>query len=193
MKLSTYAKKLGITYKSAWKHYHKDLIPGAYQLPTGTIIVPDEFFDEQAQGPKKVAIYARVSSSENKNKLDAQAERLTAYCAARGYKVTKVVKEIGSGINDKRKKFLSLLADDGIDTIVVEHRDRPTRFGFAYIQTLLEKEGRQIEVINETQNDQEELRQDLILIITSFVARYYSQRRAKRKTEKIIKELQAHD
>ncbi len=41
MKLSHYAKKLGIHYRTAWRHFVKGLIPGAYRLPTGTIIVPE--------------------------------------------------------------------------------------------------------------------------------------------------------
>lgn len=72
---------------------------------------------------------------------------------------------------------------------MVEHRDRATRFGFHYLRTLLENEGRRIEVINESDGNKEELIQDLITIITSFVARYYGQRRARGKTEAIIKEL----
>ena len=134
-------------------------------------------------------MYARVSSSENQGKLDAQAERMTQYAIAQGYRVVQVVKEVGSGVNDGRKKFQSLLGDENIDVIVVEHRERATRFGFAYIETLLAASGRRIEVVNEAQNDKEELMQDLIAIITSLVARYYGRRRAKRKTEKLIKEL----
>ncbi len=190
MRLRAYADRLGITYKAAWNHFKKGLIPGAYQIATGTIIVPDDFFDDPEQQESGVAIYARVSSSENKKNLDTQAERLSAYCAARGYKIVCVVKEVGSGANDKRKKFLALLASDGIDVIVVEHRDRATRFGLAYIQTLLARDGRKIEVINKVENDKDELMQDLISVITSFVARYYGQRRGKRKTERIIGELQ---
>jgi predicted site-specific integrase-resolvase len=48
----------------------------------------------------------------------------------RGYQVAKVVTEVGSGINDARPKLLALLADQGIGVIVVEHKDRLTRFGF---------------------------------------------------------------
>jgi predicted site-specific integrase-resolvase len=183
MRLRAYADKLGITYKAAWNHYKGNLIPGAYQISTGTIIVPDNFFNSSEQHESRVAVYARVSSSENKGNLDTQAERLQAYCAARGYKVFQVVKEVGSGANDKRKKFLALLASNEIDVIVVEHRDRPTRFGFAYIQTLLERDGRKIEVINEVESDKDELMQDLISVITSFIARYYGQRRGKRKSD----------
>lgn len=192
MKLSTYANKLGISYYTAWRHFHKGYIEGAYQLESGTIIVPDDIVEEvpDEDGPPQAGVYARVSSSENKDNLESQAQRVTDYCAARGYQVTRVVKEVGSGVNDGRKQFLSLLTDDGVDIIVVEHKDRATRFGFNYIQRLLESQGRSIEVINATENDKEELMNDLIAIITSFVARYYGHRRAKRKTEQIIKELQ---
>jgi predicted site-specific integrase-resolvase len=189
MKLSDYAKSLGISYRAAWNHYKDGKIPGAYQLASGTIIVPEA---EQPKGDKKVAVYARVSSSENHSNLQSQVERVTTYCAAKGYRIEKVIKEVGSGVNDQRPKFQALLADKEISLIVVEHRDRATRFGFYYLRTLLENEGRRLEVINESEGDRDELMQDLIAIITSFVARYYGQRRAKRKTEKIIQELQ-HD
>jgi len=189
MKLSDYAKRVGIKYQTAWKHFKKGQIPGAYQLATGTIIVPDELFADKSAG-QRVAVYARVSSSQNKSNLESQADRLTAYCAARGYKVHQVVKEVGSGVNDQRRKFSALLADETIGRIVVEHRDRATRFGFHYLQTLLEMQGREIEVINEAEGNKDELMQDLIAIITSFAARYYGQRRAKRKTEKLIRELE---
>jgi predicted site-specific integrase-resolvase len=190
MKLSDYAKSLGISYRTAWNHYKDGKIPGAYQLASGTIIVPEA---EQPKGDKKVAVYARVSSSENRSHLQSQAERVTTYCAAKGYRIEKVIKEVGSGVNDQRPKFQALLADKEISLIVVEHRDRATRFGFHYLRTLLENEGRHLEVINESEGDKDELMQDLIAIITSFVARYYGQRRAKRKTGKIIQELQHDD
>jgi predicted site-specific integrase-resolvase len=49
-----------------------------------------------------------------------------AYCTARGWKVVNVVKEVGSGVNDGRKKLLALLADPTVTVIVVEHKDRLT-------------------------------------------------------------------
>jgi len=189
MKRSEYASKVGIQYQTAWKHYRKGLIPGAYQLATGTIIVPEDVLQKPGKTGVDAAVYTRVSSRENKANLEAQAERMTQYAIARGYRVVRVVKEVGSGVNDGRKKFLSLLVDESVDVIVVEHRDRATRFGMEYIQTLLAASGRRIEVVNEAENDKEELMQDLIAIITSFTARYYGRRRAKRRTEELIEEL----
>ena len=127
---------------------------------------------------------------ENKSNLESQKKRLLDYCAAKGYKVYKVVAEVGSGINDSRKQWLSLLKEKSINIIVVEHKDRFTRFGFNAYKTLLNNEGRDIEVVNESDNGKEDLLGDFVAIITSFCARLYGQRRCKRKTEKIIKELQ---
>ena len=138
---------------------------------------------------KTVAIYARVSSSENKDNLESQAERLISYCNAKGYKVSKIVKEIGSGLNDKRPKLESLLIDNSINIIVIEHKDRLCMFGINYIEKLLSLQNRQIEVVNPALDDKNDLIQDFISIITSFCARIYGLRRSKRNTEKIINEL----
>jgi predicted site-specific integrase-resolvase len=187
VKLSTYAKQLGISYQTAWRLF-KDGKLNAYQLPTGTVIVREE----ESQGSEQsVAIYCRVSSSENKGNLESQKKRLLDYCAAKGYKVSRVITEVGSGINDTRKQWLSLLQDRMVRIIVVEHKDRFTRFGFTGYKTLLNTDGRDIEVVNEAENGKEDLLQDLVSIITSFCARLYGQRRCKMKTEKIIQELTA--
>jgi predicted site-specific integrase-resolvase len=189
MRLSAYARQLGISYKTAWRLF-KDGKLNAYKLPTGTVIVREE--TEQAKGAaQSVAVYCRVSSSENKSNLESQKNRLLDYCAARGYRVNKVITEVGSGINDTRKQWLSLLQDKSVRLIVVEHKDRFTRFGFTGYKTLLNNEGRDVEVVNEAENGKEDLLQDLVSIITSFCARLYGQRRCKRKTEKIIQELTA--
>ena len=141
--------------------------------------------------PQRVAIYARVSSHEQQANLDRQAERLISYCAAKGYQLNRVVKEIASGVNDSRPKLLALLEDQTITLIVVEHQDRLTRFGFRYLETLLQGQGRRLEVVNEAGDETEDLLADLTSIIYSFCARLYGQRRAKRKTEAIVKELEA--
>ncbi len=104
-----------------------------------------------------------------------------------------MVKEIGSGVNDNRPKFLALLADPSVGRIVIEHQDRATRFGFRYIETVLSASGREIEVVNQAENSTEDLLSDLTSIIYSFCARLYGQRRAKRTTERIVQALEAAD
>jgi putative resolvase len=141
--------------------------------------------------PPRVAIYARVSSHDHQASLDRQAERLLSYCAAKGYQVSTVVKEIASGVNDSRPKLLALLEDQAITLIVVEHQERLTRFGFRYLDTLLKGQGRALAVVNEAGNETEDLMTDLTSIIYSFCAGLYGQRRAKRQTEAIVQQLAA--
>jgi putative resolvase len=191
MKLSEYARRVGVTYRTAWNWYRAGKLRG-YQTPTGTIIVQNEA-EQVATREKLVAIYTRVSAAENRPNLDAQAGRLLAYCAAKGYVVSQVVKEVGSGVNEKRPKLLKLLSNPEIGVIVVEHKDRLTRFGFTYIETLLEGQGRRVEIINLAEDEKEDLLADLTAIIYSFCARLYGLRRAKRKTEKITAELHSDD
>ena len=99
------------------------------------------------------------------------------------------MKEIGSGVNDTRPKLLKLLTDPSVGVIVVEHKDRLTRFGYNYLEQLLKMQDRRIEVINLAENGKEDLIQDFVSIVTSFCARLYGQRRSKRKTERLIAEL----
>ncbi|WP_442867098.1 IS607 family transposase [Anabaena sp. CS-542/02] len=101
----------------------------AKQLPTGTVIV-----NLESSNTKGVVIYARVSSSENKSNLDTQAQRLESYCIAKGYTIVRIVKEVGSGVNDNRHKLINLLNKDDYSLIVCEHKDRLCSVGFNYLK-----------------------------------------------------------
>ena len=151
--------------------------------------------EEVSPGPKqeRTIIYARVSSAENKNNLETQCERLRNFASAKGYKIAQEVKEIGSGLNDKRPKLERLLAKDDWDILLVEHKDRLARFGINYLNVLLAKQGKRIEIINDADGNSEGLMQDFVAIVTSFCARLYGLRGSKRKTEKIIEQLKAGD
>lgn len=187
VKLSTYAKMNKVTNRTVWNWIKKGLVKIEKTETNRVLIVLD---DENKKTEPKVAVYARVSSSENKTNLEKQKDRLISYANAKGYKVEKIVTEIGSGLNDERPKLQSLLIDKNIDIIIVEHKDRLARFGLNYIQKLLELDERKIEIINPQQNDKDDLMQDFVSIITSFCARLYGLRRTKRQTENLIKTLE---
>lgn len=180
MKLSDYSKKYGLTYQTAYNHFKKGLIPNAFQLSNGTILI-DETSSKPKSERKRVILYARTSSLQNKKMLDEQANRLLEYARLRDYDVIKVIKEFSSGLNDSRKQLTKILKDDDFDLIVVEHKDRLTRFGFNWFQVLTNN---RIEVINNSKEKDEDVVQDLIAIIHCFSAKIYGQRRSKRiKTE----------
>jgi predicted site-specific integrase-resolvase len=100
-----------------------------------------------------------------------------------------VVKAVGSGVNDSRPQFLQLLAESSSAVMVVEHQDRATRLGFRSLDTLLEQLGRRVEVVTLAENGREEWVADLVAIVSSFCARLYGQRRAKRTSATIVREL----
>lgn len=193
MKLSKYAEKIGVKRATATKWFHKGLIKGAYQLPTGTIIVPDEIFDtEKKEKIGKTVIYARISSPERRRTdLEYQAKRMSDFCISNGWKIDRIVKEVGSGLNDSRPKLMELFnGKKNIQRIVVEHKDRLTRFGFNYLLVLAEAKGIEIVVANVTENPKDDLMLDFVSIITSFCARMYGQRRGKAKKEKVMEVLE---
>ena len=98
--------------------------------------------------------------------------------------MTKIVQEIASGMNDTRPKLLKLLTDPQIGKIVVEHRDRLTRFGFVYIDQLFAMQGRSLEVMFPT-DIKHDLVDDFIAVITSMASRIYGRRHSKERAEKI--------
>ncbi len=138
MKLSEWARRQGIHYRTAWLWFRQGKLPvPAIQTPTGTILV-----QEPVPSSDGVALYARMSSHEQKGDLERQVARLVEWAAERKMRVVRVVKEVGSGLNGKRHGLLSLLRDPQVSVIVVEHRDRLARFGVEYIEAALSAAGR---------------------------------------------------
>ena len=193
IKASEYAKKMSLHIRTVYRYYHNGKIKGYQDKETGTIFILNPFKSKnEANLKNKVVLYARVSSNENKNNLESQLERLRLFAIAKGYQIVKEIKEVGNGLNDNRSKLNYLLEKElnKFEILLVEHKDRLTRFGFNYIDILLKSHNKKIEVINLVDNDKEDLIQDFVSVITSFCARIYGQRRSKRKTEKLIKELE---
>lgn len=187
-KLSQYAKDNSITYRAAWNRFKKGLISNAKKDELGNILI---YLETEKPLGKRTIIYSRVSSSENKSNLKTQSERLSNFALNNGLEIIKIVEEVGSGMNDNRRKLNSIINLNDYDCILVEHKDRLTRFGFNFLEQLLKKDNKQIIVANKTEDKNTDLITDLISIVYSFSARLYSKRRSKNikeKVETIIKE-----
>lgn len=192
MKLSVWAKSQGISYKTAHNWFKNNKLPvKSYQTDSGTIIIEPNI-SETNKDNNLVAIYSRVSSNDKKDDLNRQVDRCKEFCFNKGLEVDKVYKEIASGMNDNRKELNKLL-DIKYKYIVVEHKDRLTRFGFNYLETLLNRLGTEIIVINRDKEDETDLIKDFISIITSYCCRLYGMRRCKNKKEKILEVINAND
>ena len=130
---------------------------------------------------RKVVVYCRVSSHGQKDDLMSQVAAMETYCLGAGIPVDDWIKEIGGGMNFKRKKFLALMdaiADGEVKHLIVAHKDRLVRFGFDLIQHLAERQGCKIEVVNqESLSPQEEMTEDLLSIVHTFSCRLYGMRK----------------
>lgn len=187
LKPSEYAKTIGLHYRTVVKHFHKGYIDGYKDENTGSIFIKNPAFETKKTNGNKVILYARVSSTNNKASLSGQIERMKGFAAAKGYTIIDEVSEIASGMNESRPKLNKLLDRNDWDILLVEHKDRLTRFGFNYFR-ILEKTGQKVEVINKKENKNEELIDDFVSIITSFCGRIYGSNR-KKKTKEIIEKI----
>lgn len=180
MKLSVWAKKNGITYKTAWEWFKHGKLPvSAIKTPSGTILVTE---DQNMSLPLKVVIYCRVSNHSRKEELNYQVSRCEEFCLAKGLSINAVFKEIASGLNDERRVFWKAI-DAKPSILVVENKDRLTRFGFNYLERLLKERGCEILVINREKEDEKDLLKDMVSVLYSFCARLYGMRRAYKKVK----------
>lgn len=182
MKLSDWARANGISYKTAWLWWKQGKLPvPARQTPTGTILV-----DVPERKEAGAVLYARVSSADQRADLDRQVARLAAFAAEKEIKVAKVVAEVGSGLNGHRKGLISVLRSPEYGDIIVEHRDRLARFGSEYIEAALAASGRRL-IVMEPDEVKDDLVADMIDVLTSFCARLYGPRSARRRAERGVK------
>lgn len=134
--------------------------------------------------------YARVSSNEQKQKgdLDRQSQRLSEYCAKKGWRVTHIIKDVGSGLNDNRSGFIRLtdmVLNKKVNKLVVEHKDRLTRFQFNFIKKIFESYGCEVIVIDGVDvSNEEELATDIMSLMASFSGKFYGRRSAERRKKK---------
>lgn len=185
MKLSDWAEQQGITYKTAWRWFKAGRLPlPCTQTATGTILV----HPVETKPSGSVALYARVSSADQKPDLERQLGRLTEHAVRKGFVVSRSVTEIGSGLNGHRPKLIKLLTDPDVTAILVEHRDRLARFGSEYIEAALSASGRRLLVVD-TSEMKDDLVQDMIDVMTSMCARLYGRRAARNRAEKAVKAM----
>ena len=167
----------------------------AKQLSSKKILYDIDSFEDFQPKQKQNIIYARVSSTKQKEDLDKQIEIVKSYAISNGIKIDKVYKDIASGMNENRKEFNLMLREifaGNIDKVFISYKDRLTRFGFDYFKNIFSEFGVEIVILDEleeTNSDfQKELANDLISIIHNFSMKLCSNKRNKLKEiEKLIK------
>ncbi|MDG4767792.1 IS607 family transposase [Solwaraspora sp. WMMD406] len=161
---------------------------GTLPVPTyriGRLIMVGEPVTGTSAETGQTVVYARVSSADQKPDLDRQVARVTVWATGQKLGVDRVVTEVGSALNGHRKKFLALLRDPKVATIVVEHRDRFARFGAEYVEAALAAQGRRLLVVDPAEVD-DDLVRDVTEILTSLCARLYGRRAAANRARRAV-------
>jgi putative resolvase len=139
----------------------------------------------------RAAVYSRVSSTRQSldGELDRQQSTIMAHCEKKGYRVSGMYRDVGSGLNDGRHGLLQLLKDVARgkhDVVVVSYQDRLSRFGLTVIKEFLTSWGARLDVMYPTVvngTPHAELITDLTAILYSFMGRLYRARRCRKDGE----------
>lgn len=136
-------------------------------------------------------LYGRVSTRPQLKDLDRQVCVLEAYAKINKWENTLTIKDIGSGINYKKKglnKLLNLIIEGKVKRLVLTNKDRLLRFGSELVFSLCELQGIEVIIINHSpdQEPEECLVHDVLEIVTVFSAKLHSLR--SRKNVQFLKE-----
>src|SRR5574344_369548 len=197
MKAKEVLKLLEITRPTLCRYVKIGLIK-VTELPTGLYNYDDNsvyaFIGQKKEKKNKINIsYSRVSTQNQKEQLKEQTIRIYDSCIARGIILDKQIEDIKSGMDGNRKGFqeiIQLIIKGEVELLIVENKDRLTRFGFDTLENIFKYFGTKILVLNDSLDNktyEQELSEDLISIIHYFTMKSYSHRR---KLNKIGKELE---
>ena len=134
---------------------------------------------------KKTVIYSRVSSYDQKEDLERQAEELERHCREQNLPNIEIVKDIGSGINYKKKGLKKLIREiilDKVKRIIVSYKDRLLRFGNEILFQICRIKNVEITILHEKANKkfEQELVEDVLAILTVYSAKIYGHRSHKK-------------
>ena len=189
MLVREWARREGLHPQTVWKWCREGTMPvPVEQTPTGAWLIHDPKYETAPTITGRTVCYARVSSNDQKTDLQRQGDRLKAFAFNMGVDAPEVVTEVGSGMNDKRRKLNKLLADPTVTTIIVEHRDRLARMDVGLVESALEASGRRLIVVDDTERD-DDLLQDMTEVLTLFCARLYDRKSAKHRAQQAVEAL----
>ena len=207
LKPREFCELIGISYRT-FKRWVSEGRIHVVRTPTGRIRVPysevERILGEKPETKEtRTAIYARVSSNDQKSDLERQVQHLTQYCSVKGYRVIDILSDIASGLKTNRRGLLKLfnhVVNKQVDVVVITYKDRLTRFGFEYLEYFFKQYGVKIEVVygEEPKDAYQELVDDLLAIVTSFASKLYGMRSRRKKKlvqgfRKLLEEVEKND
>lgn len=185
--ITEFAKKIGYSVKTLQRWDRENILKPENRTKTNRRLYSEkqlnEFISNNSMSKRKIVSYCRVSSNNQKEDLNRQVDFIIDYCKNAGIFIDEIYKDIGSGLNFKRKNFLKLIDEINnkeISIIIIAHKDRLCRFGFELLEYLCDKNDTTIKIINDERlSPEQELCQDLTSIIHVFSSRLYGLRKYK--------------
>lgn len=185
MRVREWAAREGVNEQTVWLWCRTGRMPVPFErTKTGVILIHDPKYETPAAAVvgSRTVCYARVSSADRKADLQRQSDRLKAFALNMGCGNPELVAEVGSGMNDRRRKLNRILADPSVGTIIVEHRDRLARMNAGLVESALKAQGRRLIVVDDSESD-DGLVRDMTEVLTSFCAHLYGRRAAGNKAK----------
>ena len=145
---------------------------------------------DNTESQKRDVIYARVSSHAQKKGVDLDRQAMFLVEKVDNLINPLVLKEVGSGLNDKRvqlQKLLKMVANNEVRNVYVTYKDRLTRFGFHYLETIFLAHNVNIIVVKDVNTEktvQEELVEDLMSLIACFSGKLYGMKSKSNRSKK---------
>ncbi len=152
------ARLLGVTVKTPQRWEREGRLAPAARTPSNRRLYTEqqlrEFLRLRRHEPEPTRIIAscRVSGAAQKPDLANQRRALEEFAVARGLANVEFIEEVGGGLNCKRTRFLDLMDAIGrgeVTTLILAHRDRLTRFGFAWFEHDAKNHGCEILALNQ--------------------------------------------
>ena len=190
------AEILGVTTKTIRNYDNEGKLKTFRTEGNHRVVSRDDLIDflkskqllvDNTESQKRDVIYARVSSHDQKKGGDLDRQAMFLIENVSNLTNPLILKEVGSGLNDKRvqlQKLLKMVANDEVRNVYVTYKDRLTRFGYHYLETMFFAHNVNIIVVKDKNADksvQEELVEDMMSLIASFSGKLYGMRSKKNK------------
>ncbi|MER7959675.1 IS607 family transposase [Streptomyces sp. NPDC096030] len=185
MNLTEWAKTQGVHRQTAYRWFREGTLPVPAQRVGPRTILVNVGVNAVPGAIDGLALYARVSSHDQKAGLERQVARLSRWAAQAGHRVVRVEAEVASGMNGARPRAKRLLADPDVTTVMAGHEDRLGRMNTELAGAALSAHGRRLMVLDDGEAE-DGLVRDMAEVLTSLCARLYGRPSAKNRARRAL-------
>ena len=151
--LGRWARRCGITYRTAWRWFRDDKLPEdvmAERMPTGSILIRVGRTLRSVEQAKTAVIYARINARQEPPLMAEQIALCQDFCVARGWTITRVIREVAPGVGLQRTK-LTRLIEQRAPRVVVARPSVLSRFDYRLCEALWQNLASELVIVNQAE------------------------------------------